>query len=110
MCRLHRLPHHPDQVVVQRGQVCLVAQLGGEGFEGLSRVVLAAIERLSMNDWIRRLKGEVNRPGRSILTIVEAPGLFVWYRERAHVKGWWHPLLPTLPNVGSLFKFMANQL
>jgi hypothetical protein len=30
--RLHRLPHHPHQVVVQRVEVGLVPELGGEGF------------------------------------------------------------------------------
>ena len=32
---LHRLPHHAHQIVVQRFQVRLVPELGGEGFEGL---------------------------------------------------------------------------
>ena len=32
---LHRLPYHSYQVVAQRIEVCLVAQLGREGFEGL---------------------------------------------------------------------------
>src|SRR5829696_9460910 len=41
---LHRLPHHPHQVVVQRLQVRLVAQLLAESFEGLRRIVLAAVE------------------------------------------------------------------
>jgi hypothetical protein len=40
--RLHRLPNYPYQVVVQRVEVCFVAQSGREGFQGLSRVVLLA--------------------------------------------------------------------
>jgi hypothetical protein len=42
--RLHRLPYHPYQAVVQRHQVCLVPQSGGETFQRLPRVVLAAVE------------------------------------------------------------------
>ena len=41
---LHRLPYHPYQVVAQCLQVGLVPQLGGEGFQGLSGIVLAAVE------------------------------------------------------------------
>jgi hypothetical protein len=41
---LHRLPYHPYQVIAQGIQVCLVAQLGREGFQGLGCIVLAAIE------------------------------------------------------------------
>ena len=44
MRRLHRLPDHPYQVVAQRVEVGLVSKLGGEGFESLSSVVLAAVE------------------------------------------------------------------
>src|SRR5215203_5552613 len=32
MRRLHRLPHHFDQVTAQGVQVCLVPELGREGF------------------------------------------------------------------------------
>jgi hypothetical protein len=42
--RLHGLPHHPHQFVVQRVEVGLLAQLGREGFEGLRCVVLPAVE------------------------------------------------------------------
>jgi hypothetical protein len=42
--RLHRLPYHTSKIVVQRLQVCLVAKPGGEGFQGLSCVVLPAVE------------------------------------------------------------------
>src|SRR5919107_5742388 len=42
--RLQRLPYHGCKVLVQRRQVCLVAQPGGVRFEGLSRVVLAPVE------------------------------------------------------------------
>src|SRR5215210_682374 len=41
---LHRLPHHPYQVVAQGVQVCLISELGREGFERLCCVVLPAIE------------------------------------------------------------------
>jgi hypothetical protein len=44
VCGLHRLPYHPHQVVAQGVQVCFVAQLGREGFQGLSCIVLAAVE------------------------------------------------------------------
>src|SRR5215218_10648631 len=43
-CRLHRLPHYRYQFSIQAVQVRLISQSGGEGFEGLSRVVLAAVE------------------------------------------------------------------
>src|SRR5215208_1689778 len=44
MCGLHTLPYHPHQVFAQGVQVCLVPKLGGECFQGLSRVVLPAVE------------------------------------------------------------------
>src|ERR671913_1532566 len=44
MGRLHRLPYHTHQVVIEGFQVRLVLQLGGEGFEGLSGVVLTPVE------------------------------------------------------------------
>jgi hypothetical protein len=44
VCRLHRLPDHPHQFGVQRLKIGLLSQLGGEGFEGLSSIVLAAVE------------------------------------------------------------------
>ena len=40
----HGLPNHPDELVAQRVEVGLVAQLGRERFEGLRRIVLAAVE------------------------------------------------------------------
>src|SRR5215217_4467564 len=42
--RLHRLPNYPHEVVVQGFEVCLVPELGREGFEGLSSVVLLTVE------------------------------------------------------------------
>src|SRR5215203_4678368 len=42
--RLQRLAYNPRNVVVERLEVRFVAQPGGEGFEGLSRVVLAPVE------------------------------------------------------------------
>src|ERR671913_2341395 len=42
--RLHRLFYHPYQVGVQRLQVCLIPQSGGELFERLSCVVLPPVE------------------------------------------------------------------
>src|SRR5215211_5304770 len=42
--RLHRLPYHSHQVVIEGFQICLVPELGREGFKGLPRVVLPAIE------------------------------------------------------------------
>src|SRR5919107_4159478 len=41
---LHRFPHHPHKVLVQRLGVRLVPELCRERFEGLSRVVLASVE------------------------------------------------------------------
>src|SRR5215211_228246 len=43
---LHRLLYHPHQIVAQGVQIRLVSELGGEGFEGLSRVIFAAVEAL----------------------------------------------------------------
>src|SRR5215211_2077671 len=42
--RLHRLPHHTHQVIIEGVQVRLVTQCGGEGFQGLPRVILPAVE------------------------------------------------------------------
>src|SRR5918998_988635 len=42
--RLHRLCYHPYQVSVQRLQVCLIPQSGGEGFQRLPRIVLPPVE------------------------------------------------------------------
>src|SRR5918994_7608123 len=44
MRRLYLPPDYPDQLVVQRVQVRFVAQAGRERFQGLSGVVLAAVE------------------------------------------------------------------
>jgi len=44
VCWLHRLPHHPHQIVAQGVQVSLVAQLCRGVFECLSSVVLPAVE------------------------------------------------------------------
>jgi hypothetical protein len=41
---LHGLPYYTHQIIAQRVKVGLVTQLGGEGFQGLPRVVLPAIE------------------------------------------------------------------
>jgi len=42
--RLHRLPDHVNQVGAERIQVRFVAQLGREGLEGFTSVVLTAVE------------------------------------------------------------------
>jgi hypothetical protein len=42
--RLHRLPYHPYQIIAKCVQVCFFAQLGRESFQGLSRVLLIAVE------------------------------------------------------------------
>src|SRR5215204_5532247 len=42
--RLHRLPHYPHQIAAQGVEVSLVPELRREGFQGLPRVVLLAIE------------------------------------------------------------------
>jgi hypothetical protein len=41
---VHRLHHHSHELVIQCVEVRLIPELGGEGFEGLSSVVLPAIE------------------------------------------------------------------
>src|SRR5215204_7416516 len=41
---LHSLPYHTYQVLAQGVQVCLVAQLGREGFQGLPGIVLPPVE------------------------------------------------------------------
>jgi hypothetical protein len=41
---LHRLPYHPHQIIAYSIQVCFVSELEGEGFQGLSGVVLPAVE------------------------------------------------------------------
>ena len=41
---LHSLPHYRQQFVVPRVEILLLAQPGREGFEGLPRVVLPALE------------------------------------------------------------------
>src|SRR5919112_2886707 len=41
---LHRLPYYTHQVVIEGFQVRLVLQLGGEGFQGLSSVILPTVE------------------------------------------------------------------
>jgi hypothetical protein len=42
--RLHRLPHHPYQIVAQGVEVRLVPELGREDFERLSSVILTAVK------------------------------------------------------------------
>src|SRR5215204_3079598 len=44
MSRLHRLPYYTHQVVAQGIQVCFVPELGGEGIQGLPRIVLPTVE------------------------------------------------------------------
>src|SRR5215211_5315521 len=44
MRRLHCLPHHTHQVVIEGFQVRLVPELGREGFQGLPRVILPTVE------------------------------------------------------------------
>ena len=41
---LHRLPYHPYQVIAQCVEIGIVTQLGGEGFQGLSGIVLLTVE------------------------------------------------------------------
>src|SRR5215216_3029654 len=41
---LHRLSNHPYEVVAQGVQVCFVTQLGREGLQGFSCVVLPSVE------------------------------------------------------------------
>src|SRR5918995_6293275 len=41
---LHRLPYHPYQGVAQGGEICFVAQLDREGFQGLPGIVLPTVE------------------------------------------------------------------
>ncbi len=42
--RLHRLFYHAHRIIADCVQVSFVAQLGREGFQGLSSIVLAAVE------------------------------------------------------------------
>src|SRR5919112_3940008 len=42
--RLHRLPHYVHQFVIQRLQVRLIPQLCSEGLQGLSCIILPAVE------------------------------------------------------------------
>ena len=42
--RLHRLPYHSHQILLQRLEVRLVPELDGEGFQGLLCVVLPPVE------------------------------------------------------------------
>src|SRR5918992_2809500 len=44
VCRLHRLPYHSNQVVIEGFQVRLVPELRRECLKGLSSVVLPAVE------------------------------------------------------------------
>src|SRR5215211_1383831 len=41
---LHRLPYHIYQVVAECVQICFVAQLGREGLQRLSGIVLPTVE------------------------------------------------------------------
>jgi hypothetical protein len=41
---LHHLLYHAHQIFAECVQVCFVTQLGREGFQGLSSIVLAAVE------------------------------------------------------------------
>jgi hypothetical protein len=41
---LHRLPHHPDQILAQGVEVSLIPELDREGLKGLPRVVLPSVE------------------------------------------------------------------
>ena len=41
---LHRLPHNTHQIIAQDVEVRLVPKLGGEGFEGISGIVLTSAE------------------------------------------------------------------
>src|SRR5215212_12200943 len=41
---LHRLPHNPDQILAQGVEVSPIPELGREGFQGLSSIVLPTVE------------------------------------------------------------------
>src|SRR5215211_2407490 len=41
---LHRLSHHPHQIVTQGIEVSFIPELGGEGLQGLCSVVLPPVE------------------------------------------------------------------
>jgi hypothetical protein len=45
--RLHRLPHHTYQIVVEGFQIGLVPEPGGESFQCLPRVVLPTVDALT---------------------------------------------------------------
>ena len=44
MSGLHSLADHSHQIFSEPIEVCLVLELGREGFQGLPRIVLAAVE------------------------------------------------------------------
>jgi len=44
--RLHRFPYYPHQIIAQGVEVRLVPELGGEGFEGLCRIVRKVGEKV----------------------------------------------------------------
>ena len=64
----HRLSHHANQIVVQCFEVRLVPQLGREGFQGPSSIVLAAVEALVYE----RLDATTQRGEQSAIKRVEA--------------------------------------
>src|SRR5215204_2980111 len=66
MRRLHRLPHHPHQIVAQRVQVCFVTQIGREAFQGLPGIVLASVEAPVYKACMRRVSGVNNAAIRSV--------------------------------------------
>jgi hypothetical protein len=69
--RLYRLPYHPHQIIAECVQVCLVAQSGREDFQGLSRVVLAAVEAPVRKAQISNRRGA----GERRVAEGESPGL-----------------------------------
>src|SRR5690348_13320493 len=64
MCRLHCLLDHCYQALLQGVQVNFVAQVGTEGFQCTSRVILAAVEapvNNPLNELSKRLEQDIDR-------------------------------------------------
>jgi hypothetical protein len=64
MSGLHRISHHGDQFLVQRPQIRILAQRGGEGGKGLGRVVLPAVEE-PVHERLHRATQRVEQRGDS---------------------------------------------
>ena len=93
MLRLHRFPHHTYQIVAQGLEVCLVPELGREGFQGLPRVVLTALEasiyeRLNSSPQGAEQSGDCQRGGHDRkLGLLTREGAYepLKYHYAAHV-------------------------